>query len=93
MTRVSPLSNSHKLGLHGNHKNKDEADLLREVENFIKKKIPDEIDHEFHRESILNAVRTFKTSRRKQAQKKNKKKKPKQWALKRKPRSLKDLSD
>ena len=72
---------------------KDEADLLREVENFIKKKIPDEIDHEFHRESILNAVRTFKTSRRKQAQKKNKKKKPKQWALKRKPRSLKDLSD
>ena len=72
---------------------KDEAELLREVEKFIKKKIPDEIDHEFHRESILNAVRTFKTSRRKQAQKKDKKKKPKQWALKRKPRSLKDLSD
>ena len=57
------------------------------------KKITDEIDHEFHRESILNAVRTFKTSRRKQAQKKDKKKKPKQWALKRKPRSIKDLSN
>ena len=36
MTRVSPLSNSHKLGLHGNHKNKDEADLLiiREIKNI-----------------------------------------------------------
>ena len=72
---------------------KDEIELLREVEKFIRKKIPDEVDHEFHRESILNAVRTFKTSRRKQAQKKDKKKKPKQWALKRKPRSLKDLSN
>ena len=72
---------------------KDEVEFLHEVEKFIKKKITDEIDHEFHRESILNAVRTFKTSRRKQAQKKDKKKKPKQWALKRKPRSIKDLSN
>ena len=72
---------------------KDEVELLHAVEKFIKKKITDEIDHEFHRESILNAVRTFKTSRRKQAQKKDKKKKPKQWALKRKPRSIKDLSN
>ena len=36
MTRVSPLSNSHELGLHGNHKNKDKADLLiiREIKNI-----------------------------------------------------------
>ena len=72
---------------------KDDIDLLHEVERFMKKAIPDETDHDFHRESILNAVRTFKTSRRKQAQKKGKKNKPKLWNLKRKPRSLKELSN
>jgi len=71
---------------------KDDVDLLRDVERYIKKPIPDETEHEFHRESILNMVRNFKTSRRKQAQQKNKTKKPKRWALKKKPRSLKELS-
>ena len=35
MTKVSPLSNSHQLGLHGNHKTKEENDLLiiREISN------------------------------------------------------------
>ena len=71
---------------------KDDVDLLRDVERYIKKPIPDETEHEFHRESILNMVRNFKTSRRKQAQQKNKTKKPKRWALKKKPRSFKELS-
>ena len=36
MSKTSPLSNSHELGLHGNHKNKDKADLLiiREIKNI-----------------------------------------------------------
>ena len=37
-------------------------------------------------------VRNFKTSRRKEAQKRNKTKKPKRWALKKKPRSIRELS-
>jgi len=36
MSKISPLSNSHELGLHGNYKNKDEADLLiiKEIKNI-----------------------------------------------------------
>lgn len=36
MSKITPLSNSHELGLHGNCKDKDEADLLviREVTNI-----------------------------------------------------------
>ena len=35
MNKVSPLANTHKLGLHGNYKTKNEADLLviREISN------------------------------------------------------------
>ena len=71
---------------------KDDVDLLRDVERFIKRPILDETDHEYHRESFLNMVRNFKTSRRKEAQKRNKTKKPKRWALKKKPRSIRELS-
>ncbi len=71
---------------------KDDVELLRDVERFIKRAIPDETDHEYHRESILNMVRNFKTSRRKEAQKRNKTKKPRRWALKKKPRSIEELS-
>ena len=36
MSKISPLSNSHEFGLHGNHKDKDQANLLiiREVTNI-----------------------------------------------------------
>ena len=36
MSKITPLSNSHELGLHGNYKDKDEANLLviREVTNI-----------------------------------------------------------
>lgn len=36
MSKISPLSNSHELGLHGNYKDKDQANLLiiREVTNI-----------------------------------------------------------
>ena len=71
---------------------KDDVDLLRDVERFIKRPILDETDHDYHRESFLNMVRNFKTSRRKEAQKRNKTKKPKRWALKKKPRSIRELS-
>ena len=56
------------------HFAKDDVDLLRDVERFIKRPILDETDHEY-RESFLNMVRNFKTSRRKEAQKRNKTKK------------------
>ena len=36
MSKISPLSNSHELGIHGNCKNKDQARLLaiREISNI-----------------------------------------------------------
>jgi len=71
---------------------KEDIDLLSAIERIIKRQITVEIDHNYHRESILNMVRNLKTSRRKRAQKRNKTKETKRWALKKKPRLLKELS-
>ena len=71
---------------------KDDFEIVSDVERYIKRPILDETDHDYHRESFLNMVRNFKTSRRKEAQKRNKTKKPKRWALKKKPRSIRELS-